>query len=157
MRKILIIFISCLLSICSFTGCAKVEYNAVIVKNFTCNKQWLENNYTYGSYQGGSSEELPKNRTYVVKTQAQAEEIFSLIPLADFNKEMLLVFCYTTNYVREQKLEKVLMQNGVLKVEFNVVKAKPGVGDATAPQTRLCVIRLDKLEFTDVEIVYNGN
>ena len=69
---------------------------------------------------------------------------------------MVIVYCYTTIYVREQKLEKVSFDNNVLSLEFDVVDGKPGTGDATAPQTRTCVICLDKVVATKVKITYNG-
>ena len=74
----------------------------------------------------------------------------------DFDKEMVIIYCYTTIYVREQKLENVSFENNILTIEFDVVDGKPGTGDATAPQTRTCVICLDKVVTTEVKITYNG-
>ena len=45
---------------------------------------------------------------------------------------------------------------GIFTIEFDLVDGKPGTGDATAPQTRTCVICLDKVVATEVKITYNG-
>jgi hypothetical protein len=74
----------------------------------------------------------------------------------DFDAEMVIVYCYTTTSIREQKLVDVSFENNVLNIEFDIVKGKFGAGDATAPQTRTCVIRLDKVEADDIIITYNG-
>ena len=157
MKKIFTVLVSILLLICSFASCSKIEYNATILKEgFTFNKEWLENNYTRGSYQSEYNSELPESRTYVINHQDDADEIFSEFPQIDFDTEMVILYCYTTIYVREQKLNSVSFENGVLNIEFNVVKGKIGIADATAPQTRTCIIRLDKVEATEIIITYNG-
>ena len=53
-------------------------------------------------------------------------------------------------------LEKVVLDGAVLNVEFNVVKGKIGHADASAPQRRMLVIKLDKLDITETNITYNG-
>ena len=160
MKKILAIFISLLLIICSFASCSHVECNAVIFQEeFLCRETWLESNQTLGSLQGGKQEyddSLPESRTYIIQNQEQLEEIFLDFPEIDFDKEILLVYCYTTVYIRKQRLEKVSLENGVLTVAFDVVRGKLGHADAASPHTRLCVIRLDKVDVTEVNITYNG-
>ena len=69
---------------------------------------------------------------------------------------MVLVYCYRTVYVRKQVLEKVVLDENVLNVEFNVVSGKLGHADASAPHRRIFVVKLDKLDLTKVEIIYNG-
>ncbi len=160
MKKVFAVFISLLLIICSFASCSRVECNAVILQEgFLCHEKWLENNQTLGSLQGGTHEyddSLPESRTYIIQNQAQLEEIFSDFPEIDFDKETVLVYCYTTVYLRKQRLEKVSLENDVLTVAFDVVRGKLGHADAAAPHTRLCVIRLDKVDVTEVNITYNG-
>lgn len=157
MKKIIILFMSFLMMVCFFIGCSKMEYNAVILKEgFTFHQSWVESNYTQGSYQSEYNNELPGSRTFIIDNQETLDEIFAEFKEMDFEKEMVVVYCYTTIYVREQKLEKVSFEKGVLSVEFDVVRGKIGAGDATAPQTRTCVLCLDKLETTEVNIAYNG-
>ena len=146
MKKALSLVLALITLLFCFVGCSKFEYNTVILKDgFTFNESWLDSN-----------NELTESKTFVIESQEALDEIFTDFKEIDFDKEMVIVYCYTTIYVREQKLEKVSLDNGVLSIEFDVVDGKPGTGDATAPQTRTCVICLDKVVATEVKITYNG-
>ena len=146
MRKLIALALSIVTLLFCFVSCTKFEYNAVILKDgFTFNETWLNSN-----------NELAESKTYVIESQDALNEIFANFKELDFDKEMVIVYCYTTIYVREQKLEKVSFENNILTIEFDVVDGKPGTGDATAPQTRTCVICLDKVVATKVKITYNG-
>ena len=157
MKKSGIVLVVILLLMCSLVSCSKFEYNTTILKKgFTFNSEWIENNYTQGSYQSEYNNELPESRIYVIKHQDDVSEVFTEFPQIDFATEMVIVYCYTTTSIREQKLVDVSFENDVLNIEFDVVKGKLGAGDATAPQTRTCVIRLDKVEANKIIITYNG-
>ena len=146
MKKILALVLASITLLFCFVGCSKIEYNAAILKgSFTFNESWLDSN-----------NELTESKTFVVESQEALNEIFTEFKDVNFDKEMVIVYCYTTIYIREQKLEKVSFDNNVLSIEFDVVDGKPGTGDATAPQTRTCVICLDKVAATEVKITYNG-
>lgn len=146
MKKTLSLVLALITLLFCLVSCTKFEYNAVILKDgFTFNETWLDSN-----------NELAESKTFVIESQEALDEIFTDFKEVDFDKEMVIVYCYTTIYVREQKLEKVSLDNGVLSIEFDVVDGKPGTGDATAPQTRTCVICLDKVAATEVKITYNG-
>ena len=120
--------------------------DAVILKDgFTFKESWIDSN-----------NELTESKTFVVESQEALNEIFTEFKDVNLDKEMVIVYCYTTIYIREQKLEKVSFDNNVLSIEFDVVDGKPGTGDATAPQTRTCVICLDKVAATEVKVTYNG-
>lgn len=127
-------------------GCAKIEFNAVILKDgYSLSSAWLD-----------SRTELIEDETYVITDSDALEEIFTDFEEIDFEKRMVVVYCYTTIFIREQKLERVSLDDGVLSIEFDVVKGKLGTADATAPQTRVCVICLDNVALTDVKVKYNG-
>ena len=127
-------------------SCSKFEYNTVILKDgFAFNQAWIAGN-----------NDLSASQTFVIESQDALNEIFTDFKDVDFDKEMVIVYCYTTIYVREQKLEKVSFENNVLTVEFDVVDGKPGAGDATSPQTRTCVFLLEKVVATEVKVKYNG-
>lgn len=146
MKKLLALALAVVALLFCFVGCSKFEYNTVILKDgFSFNESWLDSN-----------KELAESKTLVIESQDALDEIFENFKEIDFDKEMVIVYCYTTIYVREQKLEKVSFDNGILSIEFDVVDGKPGTGDATAPQTRTCVICLDKVVATEVKVIYNG-
>lgn len=157
MKKMFTVLVAISLLVCSLASCSNFEYNATILKEgFTFDKEWLANNYTQGSYQSEYNNELPESRMYVIKHQDDVSEVFSEFPQIDFDAEMVIVYCYTTTSIREQKLDSVSIENGVLSIGFDVVKGKAGTGDATAPQTRTCVIHLDKVDANEIVITYNG-
>lgn len=157
MTRKLAFFVALLVLICSITGCSQIGYNAAIVQDgIVCRESWFENNLTKGSYQSEYDEELPESRTFLVENQEELDEIFSEFPKVDFEREMVLVYCYTTNFIRQQVLEQVAFENGIIKVAFDVARGIPGRADATAPQTRLCIVKLDKLNISTVIFTYNG-
>ena len=141
-------------------GCNKIEYNAEIVKeDVLFNQEWLDNNQVYNTYNLEIDEwnlESPKDRVFVINDEKQLNEVFNQFPTIYFENEMLIVYCYRTVYRREQKLTKVILNNDVLEIEFDIVSGKFGYADAAMPQTRVCVIRMDKVEFTSVNIKYTG-
>ena len=163
-KKILTIGLAVLLMLCmsiSLVGCKKMDHNAVIITDgIRYQEEWLKENHVYGAY-GENGEEnydenTPKSRTYLIKNQDELDEVFSEFPEINFEKEMIIVYCYRTIYIRKQVLEKVVLDENVLNVEFNVVKGKIGHADASAPSRRMLVLKLDKLDITKANITYYG-
>lgn len=163
-KQLLTTLFAVLLMLCvsiSLVGCKRIDHNAVIITDgITYQEEWLANNHVYGAY-GENGEEkydenTPKSRTYIIKTQTELNEVFSEFPEIDFEKEMIIVYCYRTVYIRKQVLEKVVLDGNVLNVEFNVVHGKLGHADASAPSRRMLVLKLDKLDITEANITYNG-
>ena len=141
-------------------GCCKIEFNAEIVKEgISFNQEWLDNNQVYNTYNLNIHEwdlESPEDRTFIITDENQLDEIFTQFPDINFENEILIVYCYGTIYCREQKLKKVILNNDVLEIEFDIVNGKIGHADAAMPHTRMCVIRMDKIEFSSVDIKYIG-
>jgi hypothetical protein len=160
-KRILALVMTALLCL-GFIGCGRIEHNAKIIENegLVYRTEWLENNYTYGAWieSGGRGydEVSPKTRTYVIQSQAQLDEIFTEFPTTDFEKKMVLIHCYTTIYARKRVLKQVVIKDGILVVDFNVVNGKLGHADAAAPHRRVVVIVLDRVDVTDVKITYQG-
>ena len=159
MKKIVALIISIFCAIGLF-GCSSIDYNAVIIKeDITFNQEWLDNNQVYNTYNLNISEwdlESPEDRTFIITNENQLDEIFTQFQDVDFENEMLIVYCYGTIYCREQKLKKVILNNDILEIEFDIVRGKFGHADAAMPHTRVCVIRMDKIEFSSVNIKYIG-
>ena len=146
MKKAFALVLALITVLLCFVGCESFEYHTVILKDgFTFHPSFLNSN-----------NELTESKTFVIESQGALDEIFAEFKTVDFDKEMVIVYCYTTIYIREQKLENVSYENGVLSIAFDVVDGKPGTGDATAPQTRACVICLDKVSADEVKVTYNG-
>lgn len=171
MKKIISTAIIFLVSIILLSSCTTVGRNAVIVdEGITFKTEWLDNNMTYGAYyenpdydpEDEQSERTlvdrtsPESRTYVIKDEAALNEIFVACPEIDFEQEMLLVYCYTSIYPRERILESVALDGEVLTVEFDVKKAKSGVADTHMPGRKVLVIKMDRLNISQANIIYNG-
>lgn len=163
-KKLLTIGLAVLLMLCvsiSLVGCKKIDHNAVIITDgIRYQEEWLKENHVYGAYDENGEENYdentPKSRTHLIKTQTELDEVFLEFPEINFEKEMIIVYCYRTVYGRKQALEKVVLNGIILNVEFNVVKGKMGHADASAPSRRMLVLKLDKLDITEVNITYNG-
>lgn len=151
-------------------GCGN-KYSAVIVESelqFTNN--FLKNSITYGAYyrnENFNSEKdewdeewlydtvSPKTRTYIIGGKFELNEIFSAFPKVDLEKEMVIVYCYTSCYGRSRILKDI--QRGddlILKIKFTIKKGRCGYADASMPQRRILVLKMDKLEVKSVEFEY---
>ena len=94
----------------------------------------------------------PKFRTFVITEKARLDEIFSVCPDIDFDKEMVVMYAYTSVYGNRYHITKNLtLNNKSLKIDFKISDGKPGYKDATAPYTDFLVIKLDKLDIDTVE------
>lgn len=152
------------LGICFTVSACGISYHAVVVNSgieFT--SDFLKNSITYGAWcdkedydpevdedRGWYDTVSPQTRTYIVREQNEADEIFAVSPAFDFEKEMVLVYCWTEIYnSRPIILKSVQMNtNSTLKVEFSLEKPTGEIGDASIPQRRILVIKMDKLNIS---------
>ena len=156
------------LGIClAFSACGIINYNGVVIDSgieFT--SDFLKSSITYGAWcekedynpevdeeRGWYDSESPETRTYIVREQSEADEIFTEIPAVDFKNEMLLVYCWTEIYNSRPVILKsaILHENNVLKIEFTLKKPTGQVGDASMPTRRILVVKMDKLNISSVE------
>ena len=129
-------------------------------------EEFLKTNRTYGvkypnenwNPEDGSSPKgfidltSPKFRTFIITEKARLDEIFSVCPEIDFEKEMVVMYAFTSVYNgRDLKITSITLDNKNLKIEFKYVEGKPGHKDASSPQTRFFVIKMDKLDMDTVE------
>jgi hypothetical protein len=165
--------------LCAFTGCETTEgeemlpYNAIIVTGGTWRfkEDFLRANMTGGSFgcfshpgtnilwnENGEPEDtikweydetLPRFRTFIITEQARMDEVFSVCPDIDFEKEMVAMYFYTSVYRRERKIKSITLDNKNLKIEFKI--AENEANDASMPLTRFLVIKMDKLDIDTVE------
>jgi hypothetical protein len=123
---------------------------------------FLEANRTYGAYYRNEDsvdwttrwkydETSPKFRTFIITEKARLDEIFSVYPEIDFEKEMVVMYAYTSMYGRARIITSITLDNKNLKIEFKISEGKPGYADASMPFTRFLVLRMDKLDIDTVE------
>lgn len=168
LASILAVFLV-ILGICFTVSACGVSYHAVVIgSDIEFTSDFLKNSITYGAwcdkedydpevdeYRGWYDSESPETRTYIIKSQSEAGEIFTEIPAIDFENEMVLVYCWTEIYnSRPVILKSVKMnKNNTLKIEFTLKKPTGAVGDASMPMRRILVVKIDKLDISSVEFL----
>jgi hypothetical protein len=156
--------------LCAFTGCETTEgekmlpYNAMIGVGgpLVYKEDFLKVNRTYGTiYWNGIDdpgyaqsyeydETSPQFRTFIITEQARVDEIFSVCPDIDFEKDMVLMYAYTSVYGnRYHIIKSITLDNKNLKIEFKISENESN--DASMPQTRFLVTKMNKLDIDTVE------
>jgi len=168
-KKILILGVAIIMAFGLFACGNKIPFNAVVLSDgYNFKTKFLNENRTYGARYLNENynededewsdrylvdETSPIFRVFVIKEQAELDKAFVYFPQIDFDKNMILVYCYTEIYSRSQIINSIELDGTVLEVEFSLKKAKPGVGDASAPQTRFMIIKMDLLAITEVTFI----
>lgn len=147
-----------------FSGCSsasKNRYEAVILNDNASeiiNTAFYEHNYTYGAYydNGDSLQDssLPKSRIFIIKTQEEYENIMVSDANLDINfaDEIIIVYTYTSDYVRDVKIDNIGVIDDDLSIELSLKKPPKGVGDSVQPFQRYVVLKMKKTEFSNVNI-----
>jgi len=165
--------------LCEITGCEttkkeenekKMPYNAMIgaegILKFK-DDFWNTNKISGVTYKNEnwdpedpSSEEYfqdeasPPFRTFIITEKAQMDEIFTIYPDLDFEKEMLILYIFRSSYNNicyQQKLINVILDKKNLKIQFTIIQIKPSDKNTTTPQQTSLVIKIDKLNIDTVE------
>ena len=150
-----------------FYGCAQIPLNTQVLNGNASqmiDKTFYEQNYTYGAYYDDYNDgktkledaSYPKARTFLITSQQDYERVFdSNADLnVDFSSEMLAVYTFTAEYVREIRIDEVAVDGQKLCIHLSMIKPRQGVGDAVMPYQRYVVIKLDKADVTEVEISF---
>jgi len=147
--------------LCVFTGCGATKgeemlpYNAILGLGgpSVLREDFMEANRTYGAHWDEEKDSTsPEFRTFIVTEKAKLDEIFSVCSEVDFEKGMVVMYAYTSVYGnRYHIIKSVTLNNKSLRIEFKYVEGKPGLKDASSPQTRFLVIKMDKLDIDTVE------
>ena len=98
-------------------------------------------------------ETSPETRAFVIKSQEQFDEAFIAFPEINLEKEMILVYLYTSDYVRQCKIRRIKPENGTLKISIKIKKAKFGHHKPAFPHQTFFVVKMNKFEIENVEFV----
>ena len=152
------------ITLCAFTGCettVTLPYNAMIGVGgpIEFREDFLETNRLYdvlylnenGEWEWELDETLPKFRTFIITEKARLDEVFSVCPEIDFEKEMVVMYVYPGIYSKERIITSITLDNKILKIKFKIADGKPGYGNASAPQMHILLIKMDKLDIDTVE------
>ncbi len=152
MRKFTIAVLCIFMCISLFTGCSsKVNYNAVLYDNAV---DWIREDFQVNNLVGSTQSPYPSERTLIVNNQDEFNEIFlpDIGELdVDFTSQRLVVYTFRAIYRKSFYLKSVTMENGRLKVIYQMEDLTPGTGSATNPYQRYFVLKLDKVDITAVE------
>lgn len=162
LAKALTLGVALIMCIGLFAGCGGNKYNAVVLsEGFSFKPEFLINNRTHGAQYLNENwdeeidewddkyitdETSPEYRVLIIKNQIELDNIFGSFVQVDFEKEMILLYCYTDIYSRLQLIDKVNHSGTTLEIEFSLKKPKTGVKDASMPGCKQLVIKMDTLE-----------
>lgn len=142
-KFIIIVFIFLLTML---VGCKlSMPYDAkIITKGYELNSEFLKDNLTKKE----ENEKLPQERNYYIDKQETLDQVFNNFPKTNFNKEMIILYGFTSSENCNYELSKVSLDKKVLTIEL-----KP-TNDAvsTTPFTKWIVIKMDKIKINDLKI-----
>lgn len=167
--KILIMVAALTMIIGLFAGCEGNEYNAVVLgEGFSFKPEFLSNNRTHGARYLNENwdeetdewddkyitdETSPKYRIFIIKNQIELDKIFGSFIQVDFEKEMILLYCYTNVCSRPTLINKVNHSGTTLEIEFSLKKPKTRVRDASMPGCVQLVIKMNTLEIETAKFI----
>ncbi len=146
------------LVILGLTSCGN-RYGAVIYDNA---REWIkeefaENNRVWAYYEGEKTitDDYPSSRSFLVKDEQQFKEMFVEEPQGlevNFENEMLAVYTFNSIYIRNMGISSVKVEDDTVGVYLEYAKAKDGVGDAVAPYQRWVVVKMAKLDVSELDM-----
>ena len=172
MKKIVPILLACALLL-TFVSC--VKYHAEVTDASVFYYKDHDGNYVFGQKQpvltdafradtmvrggwdaeGVDTDTLPEERTILIDEQAEFDAAFENCPFdVDLENEMIVVYTFSFIYSRPTLIKKVSFSDGTLSLKLESKRAKWGVKDASMPYQRYVIIKLDKLDVTEVKVDY---
>lgn len=127
------------------TGCKlSMPYNATIInEGYEFDKTFLENNKTKIK-----DESLPEERVYYIKDQDTLDGAFISFPKVNFDKEMIVIYGFTTSYNAVYELEKVEYKNKQLTIEYKTKQIK----ENKDLSTEWIVLKMNKLTIDTINV-----
>ena len=174
MKRIIVLFMMLILSIV-LVGCSNdntILYNAVMVNsgsidtaqtvNYFKKDFLLENKVSGVRYKNENydptnpeseeyifDESSPETITYVLDSLDKYERVFNTNYEIDYDKEILILYLFAdTNCT--YSLDSVELNNNNLKITY-----KSKINVTTAPERTFILIKMDKVEFENIEFIWN--
>ena len=160
LKKISCLFMTLTILFSLLVSCNINKYHATLYDDVDhwIKQEFADNNLVRGVYVQGNNlttdQSLPRSRTFLITTQAKFDEIFnSSAPAVDFTKEILALYTFTCDYVREIKLGDIEIDGLKLEIEYEMVHplSCQSIGDAVPPYQRYILVKLDKVNVTHVQ------
>lgn len=174
MKKIIVLFMMLILSIV-LVGCSNdntILYNAVMVNsgsidgvqtvNYFKEDFLLENKVSGVCYKNENydptnpeseeyifDESSPKTITYVLDSLDKYEQVFNKNYEIDYDKEILILYLFAATNCT-YSLDSVELNNNNLKITY-----KSKINVTTEPERTFILIKMDKVEFENIEFIRN--
>ena len=153
-----------------FFGCKKIvyenEYNAIVLskESYNFNKTFLDNNKTFGAWSEKEKDYI-KDESYsreliiVIQSDEELREAFDDFIDVDFKNEMVILYGFTTaTNIHKNRLlvTEVSVDDGKLIIKYGEIDSGDYTPDASNPQTKWHVFKMNKVDISEVEIKYIG-
>ena len=148
-------------------GCKKIKYNAVeFDKYVSLKEEFLNRNSTYGLIYKNSSFDYksdklpkyylmdkysPKNRVFVIDNDEDLSLIANSFSNINFEKEILIIYMYTSTSARSVELKNVNVKNSVLNITY-FLPQKIRYTNSAKPHQEVLILKLDRISFEDVNV-----
>ena len=159
MKKIMISFFI-FLSIFVVTGCSnKNLYHAKVINdNYEFNEDFVMNNKTFGAHSNDGhyikDEDVPKERMIIINNESDFKYAFKKFEETDMNKEMIVMHAFTTAGNSEYEVVNIKISEKKLIVEYTNKKHRLEEPNASMPDTKWVIVKMDKLDVDCVDFVY---
>ena len=96
---------------------------------------------------------LPNNRTHIINQQSQIDDAFNSFPVVDFEKQEVLLYFYTEEYVGyAMRLFSIMKEDDTLTINFLIDAGKKrGYTYAYNFVTTCVIIVIDKISVSNIE------
>lgn len=140
----------------SLVACGN-KYNAIMYSDTKdwINEEFLKENLIRGSHylEDGeimvADESYPEFLTFIINTQEDFDSKFMKFPpTINFEKEMLLVYIFTTTNPNIYKISEISLDDKILNINFKAEKSKGMSDNLTSPIQKCLIVKADKMEIT---------
>ena len=160
MKKIIII-IFCLLIVILASCNKNKNYHATFVRDgYAFDDEYIFSHNTYGACSDETTyldENIPKEIYVIIDNDQKLNEVFNSFPSVDFEKEMILLYAFTTTNNTNYYIDSVNYHSSILEINYGQKKQygrkKP---NALPPYTRWLIVKMDIIEVEDLQFNYIG-
>lgn len=160
-RSLFLLFLLSMFAIVFLNGCIsdRIRYRVKIIENYEFVDGFLENHqisecYYYDSLTNQyvmNDPTLPEEYTFIIRSEKEYNEIFKTKSDVNFNKEILVVYIYSSVYSSKKMLTEVDFDEGELSIEFRH-KLLSGTGSATMPLQKYVVFKMNNGNFYEIDV-----
>lgn len=154
-KKVLMLVVTVIM-IFSLGACDN-KYNAIM---YSDTRTWINEDFLLEKLTRGShylddgeimvaDESYPEFFTFIIMNQEEFDSKFTKFPpTINFEKEMLLVYIFTTTNSNTYKIIKISLNDQILNIYFKAEKSKGASDNLTSPIQKCLILKVNKMEIT---------